>query len=75
MDYYAEVWVNGTPVGVHEGGYSSFSLPIASALPAYGPDSLHRLLVRVTDSTLEQDATLPGGDPLPFAEIPHGKQS
>jgi hypothetical protein len=75
VDYYAEVWVNGMAIGTHEGGYLPFSFPIEHALNGYGPDVVHILLVRVTDATVEQDATLPNGEILHFAEIPHGKQS
>ncbi|HLV81881.1 MAG TPA: glycoside hydrolase family 2 TIM barrel-domain containing protein [Chthonomonadaceae bacterium] len=75
VDYFTEVWINGIPVGVHEGGYTPFAFPIEKALHGYGPDVVHTVLVRVTDSTVEQDAVLPNGEALPFAEIPHGKQS
>ena len=75
VDYYTEVWVNGVPVGVHEGGYTAFEFDIAHALNGYGPDKIQSVLVRVTDVTVEQDTLLPNGEPLTFAEIPHGKQS
>ncbi len=32
VDYRCEAWVNGKSVGVHEGGYASFSFEITSAL-------------------------------------------
>ena len=32
VDYKCEAWVNGKSVGVHEGGYSSFSFEITDAL-------------------------------------------
>jgi hypothetical protein len=75
VDYFAEVWVNGIFLGAHEGGYAPFAFPIEQVLHGCGPDAVHTLLVRVTDSTVDQDATLPNGEVLPFAEIPHGKQS
>lgn len=34
VDYRTEVWINGQSVGVHEGGYVSFSFDITSALRA-----------------------------------------
>ena len=32
VDYRCEVWVNGSSVGVHEGGYASFTFEITSAV-------------------------------------------
>ena len=75
VDYYAEVWVNGVSIGTHEGGYTPFSFPVERALQGYGPDVVHTVLVRITDATVDQDAILPNGETLTFAEIPHGKQS
>ena len=67
VSYLAEVILNGTPVGSHEGG----DLPFEVLLP---PDLL------AADNQLEVRVTLPDGDDTsypdhPFAEIPHGKQS
>lgn len=75
VDYYTEVWLNGHAIGSHEGGYTPFEFDVAGVLHDYGPDTVHTLLVRVTDCTVEQDTLLPNGQPLLFAEIPHGKQS
>ncbi|HEV2473267.1 MAG TPA: glycoside hydrolase family 2 TIM barrel-domain containing protein, partial [Chthonomonadales bacterium] len=75
VDYFAEVWINGVDVGCHEGGYTPFRMRIDHALSGFGPDAVNTILVRVTDSTVDQDATLPNGPVLRFSEIPHGKQS
>jgi hypothetical protein len=66
-DYFTTVWLNGQPVGEHEGGYLPFEFDVAPLLQA----GENELLVRVVD---------PGQDPArwpdyPFIEIPHGKQS
>ncbi|MBA3345502.1 MAG: glycoside hydrolase family 2, partial [Gemmatimonadales bacterium] len=68
VDYFATVWLNGQPLGDHEGGYLPFELDVTRALKFDGPNEL---VVQVID---------PGNDAdfLPeftFAEIPHGKQS
>lgn len=59
VDYFAEVWLNGTKVGDHEGGYLPFELDITKAVHS----GVNTLTVRV-DDPLEI-----------FAEIPHGKQA
>ena len=59
VDYYAEVWLNGSRVGEHEGGYLPFELDITDAAHA----GRNTITVRV-DDPLEI-----------FPEIPHGKQS
>jgi hypothetical protein len=75
VDYFTEVWVDGRFVGNHEGGYLPFEFDITQALEGAAPDATHTVLVRVTDSSVDQDTTLHNGELLVFAEIPHGKQS
>ncbi|PTR26636.1 glycosyl hydrolase family 2 [Rhodococcus sp. OK519] len=48
VDQDCEVWVDGTPVGGHRGGYLPFTLDITGALDAGGT---HDLVVRVRDVT------------------------
>lgn len=48
VDWRAAVWVDGTLVGVHEGGYDPFSFDVTDAL-AQGP--AHELVVEVNDPT------------------------
>src|SRR5688500_4049558 len=68
VDYHARVWLNGTLIGEHEGGYLPFELELGASILI---EDTNELVVRVID---------PGDDPeadpeFPFAEIPHGKQS
>lgn len=48
VDWQADVWVNGTKVGSHTGGYVPFSFNISPALKAKGENEL---VVRVWDPT------------------------
>jgi hypothetical protein len=50
VDYLAEVWVNGTRIGGHEGGQEPFVLDASAALKA---DQPARLAVRVLSPTKE----------------------
>ncbi len=74
VDYYCEVWLNGSFLGAHEGGYTPFEFDIHKIL-IENPLNEHTLIVKVTDSTAKANAILPNGEELLFAEIPHGKQS
>ncbi|MCC7367404.1 MAG: hypothetical protein IT306_03215 [Chloroflexi bacterium] len=58
VDYAAEVWLNGTHVGGHEGGYTPFACEVGAALRWDGPNVV---AVRVFD-------------PADVRSIPHGKQ-
>ena len=69
VDYFAEVFLNGKPVGQHEGGYTPFAFEISSALRA----GQNELLVRVVDPPMSG----PEADrfsTMRYNEIPHGKQ-
>lgn len=48
VDWQADVWVNGTKIGSHTGGYTPFSLNITQAINATGDNEL---IVRVWDPT------------------------
>ncbi len=51
-DYLAEVWLNGTPAGLHEGGDTPFFADVTQAVRGDGPQ---RLVVRVLN---------PGNQPI-----------
>ena len=59
VDYRAEVLVNGTSVGTHEGGYDPFYFDITDHLDTDGPQAL---VVKVTDPTWAEG-------------VPRGKQT
>ena len=67
VDYHATVWVNGTQVGEHEGGYLPFEFDVAAHLHA-GDNTIR---VRAIDANDDRE-TFPD---FPFSEVPHGKQS
>ncbi len=48
VDWAARVFVNGTHVGDHRGGYDAFTFDVTDALSS---DSAQKLLVKVTDPT------------------------
>jgi len=56
VDYKATVWVNGTRVAEHEGGYTPFSADVTEALSDSGPQQID---VRAFDDPL--DLTQPRG--------------
>ena len=62
VDYFAEVWVNDTRVGEHEGGETPFTLDVTGAVR---PGEANRLAVRVVNPT---DKPIDG---MALAEIPH----
>ncbi|MBB6486925.1 glycoside hydrolase family 2 protein [Rhizobium lusitanum] len=67
VNYFAEVSVNGCPLGSHEGGY----LPFEFVIPADMHGQELHLDVRVTLPSADAQAF----PDFPFDEIPHGKQS
>lgn len=48
VDWKSEIWVNGTKVGEHTGGYTPFSLDITSALKKSGKQTLR---IKVQDAS------------------------
>ncbi|HOW70521.1 MAG TPA: glycoside hydrolase family 2 TIM barrel-domain containing protein [Phycisphaerae bacterium] len=62
VDYMAEVWLNGQPVGRHEGGESCFLLDVTKTIK---PGAVNRLAVRVLNPTNEPI------DGIVLSETPH----
>ncbi|MBK6845414.1 MAG: glycoside hydrolase family 2 [Gemmatimonadetes bacterium] len=46
-DWRTSAWIDGVPIGTHQGGYTPFSFEVTGAARAAGP---HRLTVRVDDA-------------------------
>jgi beta-glucuronidase len=44
VNYRCEIFINGQPVGTHEGGFTAFSIPITEALR---PGTINLLAIRV----------------------------
>lgn len=65
--HHSKVWVNGSPVGAHQGGFLPFSFDITD----YVIEGDNEVLVRVEAPTDNSQAY----PEAPFAEIPFGKQS
>ncbi len=51
VDYDAKVWVNGTQVATHRGGYDGFSVDVTNALDGRGPQELIVWAEDLTDAT------------------------
>jgi hypothetical protein len=68
-DYFTEAWVNGQPVGQHEGGYLPFEFDLT---PYVELGAENEIVIRVVDPGPREQDIFPD---FPFAEIPHGKQS
>ncbi len=67
VDYRAEVFANGTRNGVHEGGYTPFSVDIGAVIHP----GANEIIVRVMDPVLGGEGT----EGIVYRSIPHGKQT
>jgi hypothetical protein len=67
VDYLARVWLNGTELGMHEGGYTPFEFELQDHL---NWDEENLLVVRVDDPPRVAHAP----SEYLFSEIPHGKE-
>ena len=65
VNFRAEVWLNGEPAGVHEGGYAPFEFEIGDMLRWQGDN---HLIVRVVGPIITRDIIIDG---LEMNETPH----
>lgn len=57
VNYRAEVWLNGEPVGYHDGGYTPFEFEIGDML---NPDQENFLVLRVIGPIVNKDIVVDG---------------
>ena len=70
VDYKAEVWLNGQPVGGHEGGETPFTLDVTGSLK---PGQANALAVRVVNPAHERiDGLVMGEIPRQARVVPYG---
>lgn len=67
VDYHADVFVNGERAGEHTGGYLPFELDVTGLLNV---GATNQVAIRVTDPDDDRERY-----PVPFTELPHGKQN
>jgi hypothetical protein len=71
VDYFCEVFLNGMPIGTHEGGYTPFSFEITSAVRS----GANELMIRVIDPPMDEAQNRAQFPEMMYNEIPHGKQN
>lgn len=65
VNYRAEIWLNGHPVGFHEGGYTDFTFEVGDLLLS---DEENHLIVRVITPLITKKTRIDG---LGYNEMPH----
>ena len=65
VNYRAEVWLNGHPIGFHEGGYTDFAFEIGDLVV---PGVENHLVVRVITPLITRREPIDG---LGYNEMPH----
>src|SRR3954452_19397780 len=71
VDYFCEVFMNGIPVGTHEGGYTPFSFDLSGMVHS----GTNLLVVRVIDPPMNEAENRELFPEMMYNEIPHGKQN
>lgn len=71
VDYFCEVFLNGSLLGSHEGGYTPFSFEITSTIHT----GRNELMIRVIDPPMDEAQNRALFPEMMYNEIPHGKQN
>jgi Glycosyl hydrolases family 2, sugar binding domain/Glycosyl hydrolases family 2 len=71
VDYFADVFVNGTKASSHEGAYTPFTVDITGVTR----DGANELVVRVIDPPPTPPSAPPRFPDMPYEELPRGKQN
>ncbi len=71
VDYFSELFLNGKPVGAHEGGYTPFVFDITDNVKP----GANELVMRVIDPPMDEEGKLPRFTEMPYNKISHGKQN
>jgi hypothetical protein len=71
VDYFCEVFMNGVPVGTHEGGYTPFSFDISGVVHS----GTNLIAIRVIDPPMNEAENRELFPEMMYNEIPHGKQN
>lgn len=71
VDYFCEVFLNGLPVGTHEGGYTPFSFEVTNAVRP----GVNKLVIKVVDPPMNEAQNRALFPEMMYNEIPHGKQN
>jgi Glycosyl hydrolases family 2, sugar binding domain/Glycosyl hydrolases family 2/Glycosyl hydrolases family 2, TIM barrel domain len=71
VDYFCQVFINGIPVGIHEGGYTPFSFDISGVVHS----GVNLLVIRVVDPPMNEVENRELFPEMMYNEIPHGKQN
>src|SRR4051812_38379634 len=71
VDYFCEVFVNGQSVGIHEGGYTPFTMEITHSVRV----GKNEVAIRVVDPPMDEQQNRELFPEWMYHEIPHGKQN
>ena len=71
VDYFCEVFINGVSVGIHEGGYTPFTMEITGHIHP----GANEVAIHVIDPPMNEAENRALFPEMMYNEIPHGKQN